>query len=455
MSKWTGRTATEIAQAVRAGQVTPREVVAEHLDRIGAVNDRINAFVTIRREQALAEADRVVARADLADLPLAGVPVAIKDNVAVAGEIMRFGSLATSDEPQSADHAVVQRLRAAGAVVVGMTAVPDLGIFGTTDALGRVTRSPWDLGRTAGGSSGGSAAAVAAALVPLAHGNDAMGSIRGPAACCGLVGIKPGLGVVPTDVGPTSWYGTAENGALATTVADAAVGLAVMAGRPELAVVGPPEATLRVAVSTRSPAVGMPTAGAQAATAVRAGEVLSGAGHRVTDEDPRYPAWLAQSAMARWTAGAADAADGLPRADLPRRTRVHTDVGRLMRRASVARWRDVQRWQAIAGEFFERHDVLITPALAHRPAAAVKWSSRGWLANVVSNAWFTPFHAPWNLAQYPAVTVPHGVDGSGFPLAVQVVVPTGQEMRALAVAAQLEQLRPWARHAPDLTAPAR
>src|SRR6185503_3249450 len=130
-----------------------------------------------------------------------------------------------------ADHEVVRRLRGAGAIVVGTTRMPELGIWGITDDEEVVTRNPWRTDRTAGGSSGGSAAAVAAGLVPIAHGNDGLGSVRIPAACCGLVGLKPGRGVVPAGIGATDWFGLVENGILATSVADAALGFAVLAGR--------------------------------------------------------------------------------------------------------------------------------------------------------------------------------------------------------------------------------
>ncbi|HXJ66728.1 MAG TPA: amidase family protein, partial [Actinomycetota bacterium] len=255
--KLVGETAGEIAEAVRSGAATPADAVREHLEQIDAMNNEVGAFLRLRREQALAEADAVAARADLADLPLAGVPIAIKDNVQVEGEPTRFGCPQTPTDPATEDHEVVKRLRGAGAVVVGITRLPELGVWGTTEDVWGVARNPWDLDRTPGGSSGGSAAAVAAAMVPVAHGNDGLGSIRIPAACCGLFGIKPGVGVVPSGVGRTSWRGLAENGPLATTVDDAALVLSVMAGDPSIATVEPPANKLRIAVSTKVPLVGL------------------------------------------------------------------------------------------------------------------------------------------------------------------------------------------------------
>jgi amidase len=243
MDTWIGRSAEEIASAVRRGEVEPRLVVQQHLDRIERLNPQLNAFRRIRREEALAEADELAGRADLAELPLAGVPIAIKDNVPVAGEQTRLGSAASSESVNAADHPIVARLRAAGAIVVGLTNVPELCLVGMTDSVYGITRNPWDRNRTPGGSSGGSGAAVAAAMVPVAHGNDGLGSVRIPSACCGLVGIKPGTGVVPAanvEGGEPPWLGLLENGVLGTTARDAALVLSVMAGAPELADAVPP-----------------------------------------------------------------------------------------------------------------------------------------------------------------------------------------------------------------------
>src|SRR6476619_7478170 len=250
-------TAIGIAAAVRAGELTARAAVEATLARIAERDGPIGAFQVVRSDAALREADAVDQRADRFSLPLAGVPIAVKDNVAVSGEPLRNGSLGSDPAPREFDHEIVRRLRRAGAVVVGLTRVPELCVFGATDSAFGVTRNPWDLGRTPGGSSGGSAAAVAAGMVPAAHGNDGMGSIRIPAACCGLVGIKAGLGVVPSGLGPTDWHAMAENGPLTTTVADAALMLSVLASRPELAAVTPQTAPLRIGLALAPPVQGV------------------------------------------------------------------------------------------------------------------------------------------------------------------------------------------------------
>jgi amidase len=443
-------TALETVAAVRAGTTTARAAVQASLDRIAAVDGRLGAYQVVRTERALAEADELDRRTDLATLPLAGLPMAIKENVEVEGEPMRDGSAASDPAPQQRDHEVVRRLRAAGAVVVGLTRVPELSVFGATDSVYGITRNPWDVTRTPGGSSGGSAAAVASGTVPVAHGNDGMGSIRIPAACCGLVGIKPGLGLVPSDLWNGSWFGMAENGVLGTAVADVALLLSVMADAPALADV-PPVEQLRVAVSVRSPALGTPVDGAWADAARHVADTLAGAGHRVREADPPYDTRMALSGIARWTVGTAMDAELLvdPTRLEPRVAR-HAAIGRRLQQRGWPKEEGRARWRSAAERFFADHDVLVTPALAQRPLPAASWGRRGWLANVVANARYAPFAAPWNLAGWPAMTVPAGMHPKGTPVAVQLVAPPGQESRLLSVAAQLEQLRPWTRLAPDV-----
>jgi amidase len=178
-----GGTAVGIAAAVRSGVESPTAVVAAALERIAARDCATRAFVAVQAETALAAAAALARRPDLRDLPLAGVPIAIKDNIPVAGTVMASGTAAGNRGTSLADHVVVARLRAAGAVVVGRTATPELDAWATTDTPDVVTRNPWNLDLTPGGSSGGSAAAVAAGIVPVAHGTDGLGSIRIPAAC--------------------------------------------------------------------------------------------------------------------------------------------------------------------------------------------------------------------------------------------------------------------------------
>jgi amidase len=432
--KLVGKTVGEIAEAVRSGSATPVDAVSQHLEQIASLDDRVGAFVRVRRERALAEADAVAARPELAELPLAGVPIAIKDNVQVEGEPTRFGCPQTSVEPADKDHEVVARLRAAGAVVVGITRLPELGVFGTTEDVWGVARNPWKLEVTPGGSSGGSAAAVAAAMVPVAHGNDGLGSIRIPAACCGLFGIKPGVGVVPSGV--------------ATTVDDAALLLSVMADDPSLATVGPPAGKLRVAVSTKVPLPGVKVDPETLAAVGATAKALVAAGHDVTRADPPYSQSAANAVVAWFTAATADETKGLDESKLEPRQRRHAQIGRTLERLGRVRQKDRDRFKERAGEFFGRFDVLVTPVMTKQPPVADGWPDRSWRANFFGNARWAPFSASWNFAQYPGAAVPAGIHSNGTPMSVQIVAPTGGEALLLSVAKQLEQARPWPRHAP-------
>ncbi|MCZ4604772.1 amidase family protein [Streptomyces sp. Lzd4kr] len=445
MTSWVGRTATEIAAAVREKRAIPREVVAEHLARIERLDGGIGAFRVVRAEAALAEADEVGSRGDLAELPLAGVPVAVKDNLAVRGESKRVGSAATPDTPSAEDHVTVARLRAAGAVVVGLTNVPELCVFGTTEGVHGTARNPWDTSRTAGGSSGGSAAAVAAGMVPIALGNDGMGSLRIPAANCGLVTIKPGTGVVPAGVSDGDWFGMSENGPLATTVEDARLMLSVLA---DTEVVRPDTpGTYRIAVSLRSPIAGVAVSKPYANAAREAAGLLIKAGHQVRRADPPYPMSLGVTSLTHWTAGTAVDAQGLDARRLTRRTRVHAAVGkRFVDRARAGASREELRRRL--EPFFDEYDVLLTPALARRSPRSEPWHERGWLRNIMANTNYSPLTPPWNLTGWPAMAVPLGTLPSGAPTAVQLVGRPGSEAELLALAERMEELRPWRRTAP-------
>lgn len=447
MTSWADRTAAEIAAAVRERRITPREVVAQHLTRIERLDARVGAFRTVRAQAALAEAEEVGARADLPELPLAGVPVAVKDNLAVRGEATRIGSAATPDRPAAQDHVTVARLRAAGAVVVGLTNVPELCIFGTSDGVYGIVRNPWDLTRTAGGSSGGSAAAVAAGMVPVALGNDGMGSLRIPAANCGLITLKPGFGVVPAGVSDGDWFGMSENGPLATTAEDTRLMFSVLAGAPDA--VRPSELATprRIAVSVRSPLPGVTVSHPYATAARDAAKLLAGTGHQVRRADPPYPLWLGTASLAHWTAGTSVDAQGLDPRQLARSTRVHAAVGRRFVR-SVREGGRREQLRRRMEPFFAEHDVLLTPALARRGPAAAPWHERGWLRNLLANTTYSPLTPAWNLTGWPAMSVPFGTLPSGAPCAVQLVGRPGSELGLLALAGRLEELRPWRRTAP-------
>jgi amidase len=445
---WVGATAKEISRAVRRGDTSSTQVLADHLDYIHAQEPVVNAFRVLRPE-AVSEAEAVDEQEDLGNLPLAGVPIAVKENTTVAGLPTWRGSAAAGGEIADADHEVVRRLRGAGAVVVATSRMPELGLWPMTDDDTAVTRNPWRTDRTPGGSSGGSAAAVAAGLVPIAHGNDGLGSVRIPAACCGLVGVKPGRGVVPVQLGASDWYGLVEHGILATTVADATIGLAVLAGWQ------PPRLTepggLRIAVSSRSPVAGVRADQPARAALASAARLLTGAGHETVEASPTYSTVLGLRGMAVWFAAAyQDATDaGLDVGKLQPRSRRHVALGGWVQRRGLVRDRDRAAFRSSCEEWFAAgYDALLTPALASSPPPADGWSSRPWHRNLLTAVRYAPYAAPWNIAGFPAVVVPMGVRPDKLPVAVQLVGPPGSELTLLALAGQLEQASPWLRHAP-------
>jgi len=461
MTNWVGHTATEIAAAVRDGTATAAEVMAGHLDHIAAHAAGLGAFVSVRTARARDEAAALDQRAGKAGLPLAGVPVSIKDTIAVSGEPTRLGSAATPARPQPADHPLVARLRAAGAVVAGLTNLPELAIYPFTDSAYGIARNPFNLDKTTGGSSGGAAASVASGMVPLAHGSDGLGSIRIPAAACGLFGIKPGPGVLP---GTAGWFGLSENGVLATTVADAALMLGVMAGRSySAAPLGSPLAagpdSLRIAVSTRAPGPGIGVHKDCADAVHESAALLASLEHSVEDADPPYPGWLSAVLISYWLAGPASEA-GPNVADMEPRTRRHVRAGQQVLRARPPREADRERLRTALDPFFARHDVLVLPTLAQPAPPARRYGNLSWSRSVTLALRFAPMTGVWNLAGYPAASVPvpaatapaGTAPADGMPRAVQLVTTPGREDLLFALAAQLERARPWPRLAPGYTA---
>src|SRR4051794_23889374 len=381
-------TAAGIAAAVRAGAPATAAVAAA-LDAITRVDGELGAFATVRREEALREAALLCDREDLARLPLAGVPVAVKDTVPVRG----VAPWADPTSPARAEHPMVTRLRVAGAVVVGTTAASDASLWPMTDGRapdGRlvVTRNPWNADRSAGGSSGGSAAAVGAGLVPVAQGSDSLGSVRMPAAACGVVGVKPGAGVVaPVAVDPRTgastlrgdWFGLMAHGALGTTVEDAALLLSVLAGRPALAEVPQAPARLRVAVSVRPPVTGVRTSDAAMRATFEVAAALLRAGHEVERAELRCSTATTVATLARWTAAAAQDLAAVPparRGDVQARTLRHAALGRRLR--SRVRAEDAGAWEADVERFLAGRDLLLTPTVAGPPPVARAWSRRSW-----------------------------------------------------------------------------
>ena len=328
------------AEMVRSGLVTPRELVETALERIETLDPHLNAFRVVFAEQALREADAAGARgAGRAKRPLLGVPIAVKDDTPVAGTSRTRGSHAHGG-PEPEDAEIVRRLRAAGAIVIGITRTPELAAWPFTETVaGGITRNPWDPQRTPGGSSGGSAAAVSAALVPGATASDGAGSIRIPAACCGLFGLKTSRGVVPTAPYEEFFGGLSVFGVLTRNVADAALLYEVVSGRPFIAAAQqPPPARLRIALATRIP----PGSSARLdsewrAAAEHTAELLRSLGHEVFEREPAIgPVGL--NVVARYLAQIAAEADELEQPErLERRTRGLVRLGKIARSRGRAR----------------------------------------------------------------------------------------------------------------------
>jgi amidase len=406
--RYVGETAVGISAAVRAGLVTPAEVLEQHLERIAAVESRLGAFRLVRTEAVRAEARALGGRDDLGGLSLAGVPVA------------------------------------------GKTSVPELCLwpFTESEAFG-ATRNPWSLDHSPGGSSGGGAAAVAAAMVPLALAADGGGSIRMPASNCGLVGIKPGPGVVPFPAaGVSAWARMSEFGPLATTVADLGLALDVLAGGDAYRAVARPDRPLRVGVSAKPPAVGVKVHPEVRAAMDATAEALATAGHRVVTVDPPWSNGDAAPFLRRVFYGCAEDADRLPAGALERRTRAEARVGRMLRRVRPAPSGPPGRVLARYRAWFEDHDLLLSPTLAQPPLRVGAYRGKGLPRTLLGLTAYMPFPPPLNLVGFPAASVPAGTSADGLPLGVQLAAAPGGEALLLSVARQLETLRPWPRHAP-------
>ncbi|MEU2715433.1 amidase [Streptomyces sp. NPDC007205] len=460
----------ESRRALAEGEVSSRALVEEALSRIEAAQGTLNAFRIVRAEAALAEADAADRElAAGARRPLLGVPVAVKDDMDVAGEPTAFGC--AGEFPAVAeDGEAVRRLRAAGAVIVGKTNTCELGQWPFTEgaAFGD-TRNPWHTGYTPGGSSGGSAAAVAAGLVPAALGSDGAGSVRIPASWTGLIGIKPQRGRISTWPRGESFHGITVNGTLARTVADAALLLDAASGNhdrdphrpPALTVadaVGRDPGRLRVALSLKPPFTAVP---ARLHPEIRARVVelagrLAALGHDVEEADPPY-GQIGLTFVPRATAGIADWVREAPDpALLDPRTRDAARLGRLLGGAPL---RAARRAEAVLhrriGGFFARYDVILAPTTATPPPRiGALYRLRRGLATDRAMIAACPYAWPWNVLGWPGVNVPAGFVGDGLPVGAQLLGPAHSEPLLVSVAAQMEAELRWYERWPPEAAPA-
>jgi amidase len=444
---------------IRGGEVSPAELVQLCLDRISRIDPQLNSFRQVFAERALLEAEQAEARLKGGDeRPLLGVPIALKDDSEVAGELTLFGT-AAEDRPAREESEVVRRLRAAGAVIIGKTNAPELLMWPFTESSAHgVTRNPWNPQRTPGGSSGGSGAAVAAGLAPLALGSDGAGSIRIPAACCGIFGLKPQrdrIATAPHTDADHRWHGLAVYGPLARSVEDAAILLDAAAqegGGAFLPAARRRPGALRVAVSTTPPPPARVGTEALRATEDVA-SALRSLGHHV---EPRRVPWIRATPhmVVRYLRGCRESGRAMPHPDrFEPRTKTMMRLGGMVPDSLLAAAR--RREAAVAAklnEVFEDADVLLTPALAG-PAPEVGWASEGALRTLETASRLTlqPMLAAWNVTGQPAAAVPAGFAADGMPLAVQIVGRPGDEATLLSLAAQLESERPWADPRPPIS----
>jgi amidase len=461
----------ELAALVRGGEISAREVVGAALRRIEDLDGRINAFIEVDGERALEAADTIQPGDER---PFAGVPIAIKANVPVAGLCMNFGSKFLAGHRPDHSAYMVRRLRDAGFVVVGTTNLPEFGILPTTEPRHTgVTHNPWNTDRTPGGSSGGSAAAVAAGMLPVAHGNDGGGSIRIPAACCGLVGLKPSRGRVSRgpDLGDSF---LSCDGVLTRTVGETAQLLDVLAGyevgdatwaprpvEPYTASVRRDPGRLRVAM-TADNALGIDVDPECVRGMHVAGELLASLGHEVEHAAPALPGGDALGLFIQAFGPAVSLGIGYgellaarpPGEDeIEPLSRAIYDLSQNM--TSVGYLAATAQLQALARglvAFFAEYDLLLTPALAERPLEIGDCNGLGEdpLADLARSGRFTPFTSLFNVTGQPAISVPVGFGDDGLPTAAQLVAKPLGEDTLLQVAAQMEAALGRPAQVPDL-----
>jgi amidase len=466
------RPATELAQMVRSGEISARELVETSLERIEELNPALNAFVDIDAERALAAAD-AVRPGD--QRPFAGVPTAIKNNRPVQGLRLTYGCSLMAENMCEYDHNVTRRLKDAGFVIVGTTTLPEYGILPVSEArIFGPTRNPWDLERTPGGSSGGAAAAVASGMLPVAHGNDGGGSVRIPAACCGLVGLKPSRGRISAapELGDSS---LGIDGMLTRTVADTAAILDVLAGyEPGDATWAPPPSQpfaqsaegapgpLRIAATTLSPvpeAVVDPVCAQAVSDAV---ELLRSLGHQVDEVDPPwqddglrelfgvvFSNHIALSiAYSGMVAGCEPTADDME----PMSWAIFSMIQGLGAVQGMGAAVRLQRFARHLVSFLAPYDALLTPALAERPLplGTLDTAAPEPMSTFTRSGLFTPFTPVFNASGQPGISLPLFQGEDGLPLGVQLVGRPAGEGALLALAAQLEEARPWAQRRPTI-----
>jgi amidase len=445
------------AEMVRAGDISPRELVDTCLERIERIDPDLNVFRVVMAERARAEAKQAESRVTGGDdRPLLGVPVAVKDNLDVAGEITAHGSNAYGD-PARGDSEIVRRLRAAGAIVIGKTHLSELAIFPWTETLTwGATRNAWNRDRTAGGSSGGSGVAVAAGLVGAASASDGGGSIRIPASCSGAFGLKPQRGRVSLAPHPEHWHGLSSAGAITRRVIDTALYLDAIAGpapgdlhtppapaQPFVESAQTPPGKLRIAMSLK-PSTLARVDGRVRAAVEEVAEVLRSLGHEVHEHDPDYGP-IEPLFLPRWLRGIGDDVASLPYPErLERPTRLLARGARLISDGALQKARDAEAGRARRmNAVLEDHDLLLTPTLPEPPHRVLRWHGKGLAVAMIGASPAVAFTSPWNVTGQPAASLPAPSTANGVPIGVQLVARPNDEATILSVSAQLEAEIGW------------
>ncbi len=449
------------AQLIRNREVSPQELVELYLQRIEQLDSQLGSFFTVMAESAIAEArtkTELLASHPSQLPPFFGVPIAIKDLNNVAGVRCTYGTPALMDNIATYDDGVVTLLKQAGFIILGKTATSELGSFPYTEPLGfPPTRNPWNLDYTAGGSSGGSAAAVAAGLCAVAQGSDGGGSVRGPAFCCGLVGIKPSRGRVSNAPLGDRLSGIPAIGSLTRTVADGAALLDVMAGYitgdpywlppPETSFLSAASRTpkpLKIAFSTSLPPVGEAENECKQ-TVLDTVKVLSDLGHNVEQSCPDFTG-LTEPFTAVWQAGVAYS--GIPKEVLqPMNQWLYEQTG-----SAGDYLRAVSQMQVIARKivaFFDTIDVLVLPTYMHPTIKIGEWanlSPQETFERIIN--WVAPC-PPFNATGQSAIAFPTGFDSRGLPLGIQLIARPADEATIISLAAQLEAAIPKRQYPPS------
>jgi amidase len=453
--------AAEIVAGIAAGSTSPQVEVERALGAIEAGNARLNAFSVVLADRAREQARYLALGPGETHGPLYGVPVAVKEELDVEGCVTTFGGRGNST-PAAVDGEVVRRLKAAGAIVVGKTHMPEFGAWPYTESVANgYTRNPWRTSFSPGGSSGGSAVAVAAGMVPVALGGDGGGSIRIPSACCGVFGLKPQRGRVTSAPHEHLWWALGTAGPLTRTVLDSAIVYDVIRGdlptdRWRAGEVGSfteaarrEPGTLRIGWSVVSPAKGVRPHADHVAAVRDTARLLSDLGHEVHEVDPHYPD-ITAAFVPQFFGGIRAEADEVEHYErLERRTRETYRLGSWVTPKVIGvALRQTERLSARANRIFDEVDVLLTPAIAHRPPRVGVLDRTGTMRASLKALPAIAYTSIWNVAGNPACSVPSGTGTDGLPVGVQLVGPTDGEERLFSVAAQVERARPW-----PLTAP--